>query len=318
MPTQPPPRRAPIGSVARKSWQQPSLNQTRQAARKPREEPQEKGANAFTPLPRPPASLTGGKEVEFAVSSPRLGAAAALQNLEDMPASLRHALMFIRGLPCLPRSGLDIGGPCLPPQREDAPRRILVLDLDETLVHCSRGRSNTSVATAAPDLYVEFDAQSSLGNVYFRPFVNFFLEVAAKSHEIVVFTASQQHYADKVIDALDPERKLITHRLYRQHCTEMRGAFFKELGLLGRPLSQCILVDNSPISLACNANNGILIKSWYGDRWDEELIDLLGVLQEVQVHGGDSDRFLADRYGLQEFFQALRCGPAAAAGVGGA
>ena len=30
---------------------------------------------------------------------------------------------------------------------------------------------------------------------------------------------------------------------------------FEELPLLGRPMSQCILVDNSPISVACNADS---------------------------------------------------------------
>uniref|UniRef100_A0A7S3T7T7 Mitochondrial import inner membrane translocase subunit TIM50 n=1 Tax=Strombidinopsis acuminata TaxID=141414 RepID=A0A7S3T7T7_9SPIT len=86
----------------------------------------------------------------------------------------------------------------------------------------------------------------------------------------------------------------------------MRGAFFKELPLLGRPMSQMLLVDNSPISVACNADNGVLIRSWYGDRQDQELIELLAVLQELRASGQDAGRHLARRYGLQEFFQALR------------
>lgn len=163
-----------------------------------------------------------------------------------------------------------------------------------------------------PDLLVEFEDVPSLGGVFFRPSVRLFLEVAAKSFEIVVFTASQQAYADKVINALDPNGQTVSHRLCRQHCTELRGAFFKELGLLGRPLSQCILVDNSPISVACNADHGILIRSWYGDPNDQELMDLLNILQDVRSLGGDVSNYLAGRYGLGDFFQALRAqGPAA-------
>lgn len=227
--------------------------------------------------------------------------------------SVRHALNFIKLLPTLPCT--ELGGefkPLLPPRAaEELPRHVLVLDLDETLVHCSRegkGRPRCVAENVTPDLIIEFEAMLSYGSVYFRPFVHLFLEVAARTFEIVVFTASQQAYADKVINALDPERKLIKHRLYRQHCTEVRGAFFKELGLLGRQLGQCILVDNSPISVACNADNGVLIQSWYGDRSDRELVDLLAVLQDLQVQGGDVDRYLSARYGLREFFEAMREG----------
>ncbi|CAE8634800.1 unnamed protein product [Polarella glacialis] len=144
------------------------------------------------------------------------------------------------------------------------------------------------------------------GRVFFRPYVSLFLEVASKGFELVVFTASQQSYADQVIDALDPTGAFISHRLYRQHCTELRGAFFKELGLLGRPLPKCLLVDNSPISVACNANHGVLIRSWYGERQDQELLFLLELLKDMQGFGGDFDRYLVQRYGVQEFFQALQ------------
>jgi CTD small phosphatase-like protein 2 len=155
-------------------------------------------------------------------------------------------------------------------------------------------------------MIVEFDDMPSCGAVAFRPFVHHFLEAVAKSFEVVVFTASQQSYADKVINALDPTGTLVQHRLYRQQCTEHRGAFFKELSLLNRPAHQCILVDNSPISVACNPDHSVLIRSWYGDQNDQELLDLLSVFQEMHLSGPDCGRYLASRYGLREYFQGLR------------
>lgn len=247
---------------------------------------------------------------EFSVSAPRYGSPAAALSFEELPPQTRHALNFIRSIPMMPCTNPSSKRPFLPSLQPDVPRHTLVLDLDETLAHCSRGegrqRHGVSTPTGPPDLVVEFDDNPAQGNVFFRPFVHFFLEVAAKSFELVVFTASQQAYADKVINALDPTGSRISHRLYRQHCTEFRGAYFKELSLLGRPLSQCFLVDNSPISIACNADHGILIRSWYGDRNDQELMDLLTVLQELRVHGGDAGKFLADRYGLFDFFEGMR------------
>jgi len=247
--------------------------------------------------------------LEPSVTSSRFSRDSALLSFEELPNSIRHALMFCRNVPQLPCTPPRSRPAMLPPQRSDRPPRpTLVLDLDETLVHCSRSSSSRSGPPPAnPDLIVHFDDQPSSGQVAFRPFAQHFLELASKSFELVVFTASQQSYADKVINALDPDGTMIEHRLYRQHCTEHRGAFFKELSLLGRPMNQCILVDNSPISCACNPDNSVLCRSWYSDQNDEELCELLSVFKGMQLHsGGDCGWYLATRYGLREFFQGMR------------
>jgi len=237
---------------------------------------------------------------EFSIMSPRLSAAAASYSREDLPTQLQNSLEFLRKLPYFPQTLLKNARPFLPPPTKPT----LVLDLDETLVHCCRGLTQMA---SLPDMIVEFDDGISTGRVHFRPFVQVFLEVVSRTFEVVVFTASQQSYADQVLDVLDPSKERISHRLYRQHCTEFRGAYFKELGLLGRPLSKCVLVDNSPISVACNARNGVLIRSWYGDLQDQELLALLEVLEDMQKcsAGAGYDRYLSRRYGLHDFFQAL-------------
>jgi len=264
---------------------------------------------------------------EFSVTSPFLGAAAAGQSLRGLSKPLQHALGFLRTVAAPPVVRAGHGRAVLPAAVASlAHRPTLVLDLDETLVHCHRGPGRACWAQAPPgsgrgdgalplgvvapatDLVVEFDdvPRGAAGAVAFRPGVRQFLEAASRSFEVVVFTASVQLYADKVIDALDPSGCCVAHRLYREHCTEHRGAFFKNLGLLGRPLAKCILVDNSPISVACNVDNGILCRSWFGDPGDRELVDLLDLLEAFRASGVDADRFLADRYGLRSFFEALR------------
>ena len=52
-----------------------------------------------------------------------------------------------------------------------------------------------------------------------RPFCRQFLQQLAQFAEIIIFTASCASYADVILDYLDPEKKFISHRLYRQHCT---------------------------------------------------------------------------------------------------
>lgn len=246
-----------------------------------------------------------GALADFSVNGPFLGATGAEASLLELPPLIRSALSFLRNVQSFPHTSCGPGRGFLPSMSNWPPRPTLVLDLDETLAHCCRDLSKRPVGCGAADLTVHFEEAPHIGHVYFRPFAKLFLEVMSGKFEITVFTASQRAYADKVLDAMDPGRELITHRLYRQHCTEHRGAFFKELGLLGRPVSQCILVDNSPISVACNANNSILIRSWYGEPADRELVELMQILEQA-LNYADFGRYLESRYGLREFFSALQ------------
>ncbi|CAE7938259.1 Ctdspl2, partial [Symbiodinium necroappetens] len=222
---------------------------------------------------------------------------------QELPEQVRNALRFLRTLPALPHS---VGTrPFLPATWPLEAKPTLVLDLDETLVHCCRGSSPVDIIRP-PDLQVEFDDVVGSGRVYYRPFAQIFLEVISRTFEVVIFTASQQSYADQVIDALDPKRAFVAHRLYRQHCTEFHGAYFKELGLLGRSLSKCVLIDNSPVSVACNAENSVLIRSWYGGLADQELLALREVLEDMRhssTRGIGFDRYLSRPQNLHDFLQ---------------
>ena len=82
--------------------------------------------------------------------------------------------------------------------------------------------------------------------VLFRPEVKAFIEKMSKLYEVVVFTAGEEHYASKVLDQLDPNGDIFSGRLYRDSCTICNGIYIKDLTKLGRPLSDVIIVDNSP------------------------------------------------------------------------
>ena len=108
----------------------------------------------------------------------------------------------------------------------------LVLDLDETLIH-----------------YVDSTSDDEDSYFLIRPYCKQFLEAMQPFYEIVIFTAGVQEYADWVIDQLDPDKRLITHRLYRQHTvnrskTNPYPLIIKDLSKIGRPLTKTIIVDN--------------------------------------------------------------------------
>jgi len=58
-----------------------------------------------------------------------------------------------------------------------------------------------------------------------RPGTKDFLQKMAQVFEVVIYTASLPQYADPIINALDPTRTLIQHRLYRHHCNVVGGTF---------------------------------------------------------------------------------------------
>ncbi|EPR62486.1 Dullard family phosphatase domain-containing protein [Toxoplasma gondii RUB] len=181
-----------------------------------------------------------------------------------------------------------------------AGRMTLVLDMDETLMHCA-----TKPLEKSPAFLVRFSDTNVLGHVYVRPYTKIFLDLASQICEIVVFTASTQSYADQVLAHLDPDRRLVHHRLYRQHCTMINGGYVKDLRLLGRDISRVVLADNSPISMALQPDNGVLVSSWTSDDSDSELMDLLVLLQHV-AQLDSVPEYLRERYGLREWINSHR------------
>ena len=191
-------------------------------------------------------------------------------------------------------------------------KKILVLDLDETLVHADfdeefankqnikyeakisffseeNSRKNEKFEKDEDDETILTDddnkdlSSSKILNtvgLFLRPGVKQFLEEVSKYFEVGIFTASVPEYADAVINYLDPENKFIKFRLYRNNCINIKDLFrVKNLKIFQNiPLKKIILVDNNMYSFAPQLNNGILINSFIYDKDDTELSNVLTYL----------------------------------------
>lgn len=95
-----------------------------------------------------------------------------------------------------------------------------------------------------------------------------------------MFTASLSKYAEPLYSKLDQARVTST-LLYREHCTFYNGIFVKDMAKLGRPLSDIIIIDNSPSSYLFQPENALPSISWYDDKSDRELNDFVPILERL-------------------------------------
>ena len=81
-------------------------------------------------------------------------------------------------------------------------RKTLVLDLDETLVHCSVS-APTDGQVVDFTFPVQFHGETYAVHVKCRPYLQQFLNEMCRHFEVIVFTASQKVYADALLNIID-------------------------------------------------------------------------------------------------------------------
>ena len=196
-------------------------------------------------------------------------------------------------------------------------KKILILDLDETLVHADffEELEENKIQKNKYDAIISFytsENQSNANNnnnnndntynnttddeskddscekvlnkvgIFLRPKVKEFLEEISKYFLIGIFTASIPEYADAVINYLDPEEKYIKFKLYRNDCINVQDLVrVKDLKIFGEEnLDRIVLLDNNIYSFSNQLCNGILINSFFDDEDDDELSNVRKYLIE--------------------------------------
>jgi len=175
------------------------------------------------------ASSSGGSPAACACDSDADAAPHGQQHADaedDDDDEWFDPLVFISRLPPSVPPDATRPGTLLPRRTRTAKQKTLVLDLDETLVHSTLDDA-TGAETADFDFPVLFNGAEHMVHVRVRPHMQQFLERAAELFEVVVFTASQKVYAERLLNILDPERKLIRHRIYRDSCVFVDGNYLK-------------------------------------------------------------------------------------------
>lgn len=160
-------------------------------------------------------------------------------------------------------------------------RKLLLLDLDETLAHCVKKPH----PDRKPHVFLNLTTPSGgtiRAGFNVRPYCQELLEAANKNYEVCVFTASTPLYADTILNYLDPTGQLIQHRFYRPSCVRTAdGEYIKDLRIFRNvSLKDMLLVDNAVYSFGAQLSNGIPIPSFKEDPDDIEFLHLIKYLDK--------------------------------------
>lgn len=157
-------------------------------------------------------------------------------------------------------------------------KKLLVLDLDETLIHSSE-KPLSRVA----------DFRVGHLHVYKRPYVHEFIAAVLGSYELAVWTAADHIYAATIVAELFP-RDSVQFILSRQHCIpahnwETREDHWikdiKRLRRKGYATDSILVVDDTASGYSRSYGNLVVVQGFVGDANDDELKYLSQYLERL-------------------------------------
>eukprot|EP01060_Flectonema_neradi_P021475 TRINITY_DN29133_c0_g1_i1.p1 TRINITY_DN29133_c0_g1~~TRINITY_DN29133_c0_g1_i1.p1 ORF type:complete len:223 (+),score=40.60 TRINITY_DN29133_c0_g1_i1:38-670(+) len=167
----------------------------------------------------------------------------------------------------------------IPSWEQPRSKHVLVLDLDETLIHSCFKYSPSDFTVD-----MEMDGEEFTAYVRKRPYVEYFLRKCCEMFDVIIWTASTKNYAQplvaKLLEATGSDTNIPC--LYRDDCTEIGGVHIKDLTKLRVPLDKVLIIDNSPAVAFLQPRNHVPISSWFKEVSDRSLLQLLPFLERVQ------------------------------------
>ncbi|GGJ41118.1 HAD family hydrolase [Deinococcus roseus] len=159
-------------------------------------------------------------------------------------------------------------------------RPLIILDLDETLIHSTVSMSRVP----KPDFLID-----NL-RVKVRPHTFDLLKVCFDHYDVGVWTSSAWDYAEAILKAVFPKKQAeqIKFLWSREHCIREFDEVLKEHlwakhlsrveKEIGYPQDKVWLIDDSPEKFRGTPGKIIRVKPFFGDESDIELLELAGYL----------------------------------------
>lgn len=165
---------------------------------------------------------------------------------------------------------------------------LLILDLDETLIHADKD-----------DCAFKSDFEVFDYKVVKRPYLKEFLENCNKDFKIAIWSSASDEYVDEIVSKIKPDSLDFEFVWGRSRATYKPTIDLDETGYsdldhfhyikrlkkikpLGYRLEKTLIVDDTPHKSKENYGNAIYVKEFYGESEDNELQILEKYLQEIK------------------------------------
>ncbi len=157
---------------------------------------------------------------------------------------------------------------------------LVVLDLDETLIHATKNKLDQKA-----------DFQLFDYHVYKRPYLNDFLTEINEDFLLAVWSSASDDYVEKMIKLIFPKEIKLEFVWGRSRCTYRRNLQIDEYGYYddnhlshyhyikplkkikkyGYDLGKILIIDDSPHKCQDNFGNAIYPKEFKGEKQDDDL-----------------------------------------------
>ena len=165
-------------------------------------------------------------------------------------------------------------------------KKLLILDLDETLIHSS----NQPLAYSC-----DFEIEDYF--VYQRPYLKEFLEAVSKSYRLAIWSSAVEYYVLGIVSKLAENLPMLSIQELeflwgRSHCTARSsqvnkdGYFLKDLDKVkgaGYKLESVLIVEDESRKVHKHYENAIFIEPYLGDTKDGELERLAKYLEKIKA-----------------------------------
>ena len=159
-------------------------------------------------------------------------------------------------------------------------RKLVVLDIDETLLHAS-----------TTELDQPLDYRATRTFVYKRPHVDQFLRYCLQNYRVAVWTTASAQFAQEIFSEVFPIARELEFIWSFEHCTDSlkaNGDFNQKIKDLSKIESQSIdlknivMIDDTAEKLRLNQTNLIHISPFFGEQNDRELLFLIEYLETIK------------------------------------
>jgi TFIIF-interacting CTD phosphatase-like protein len=156
---------------------------------------------------------------------------------------------------------------------------LLILDLDETLIHAREEPLNQTHSFKYEQYYV-----------YVRPYLSEFLNSVRSDFQLAIWSSADDMYVENIIRRIKIPKIEFDFIWGKSKCTLRRNfeidqyVHEKQLKKLKKRYSidRILVVDDSPEKLVSNYGNAIYIQPFEGDQSDDELLALSSFLHQIK------------------------------------